>query len=220
MAWRAVNLISTQVAGTQNCVDGLLDLHDAPNADDVLGFDRTVFLPACPVTLDELHSATVSACAPEDRSKLGRVSYAVDEALSAAVGSFPSRIDSTRAEALGLAPAAPPAALVREYCEAFPGDLAVGVNADETAISDDDDDVAVAVVTGGGSGIGRAVAIRLARGGWAGGRRVRVVIAGRRAKALEETKALCGPDADVVCVPTDVTRCVEINQRAGVASMA
>ena len=82
-------------------------------------------------------------------------------------------------------------------------------------MADDDDDVAVAVVTGGGSGIGRAVAIRLARGGWAGGRRVRVVIAGRRAKALEETKALCGPDADVVCVPTDVTRCVEINQRAG-----
>ena len=34
MAWRAVNLISTQVAGAQNCVDGLLDLHDAPNADD------------------------------------------------------------------------------------------------------------------------------------------------------------------------------------------
>ena len=49
---------------------------------------------------------------------------------------------------------------------------------------------------------------------------MRVVIAGRRAKALEETRALCGPDADVVCVPTDVTRCVEINQRAGVASMA
>ena len=55
------------VAGAQNCVDGLLDLHDAPNADDVLGFDRTVFLPACPVTLDELHAATVAACAPEDR---------------------------------------------------------------------------------------------------------------------------------------------------------
>ena len=194
------------VAGAQNAVDGLLDLHDAPNADEVLGFDRTVFLPACPVTLDELHAATVAACAPEDRKKLGNVSYAVDEALSAAVGSFPSRIDSTRAQALGIAPAAPPAALVREYCEAFPGDLEVSINADETAVAEDDDDVAVAVVTGGGSGIGRAVAIRLARGGWAGGRRVRVVIAGRRAKALEETKALCGPDADVVCVPTDVTR--------------
>ena len=77
------------------------------------------------------------------------------------MGSFPSRIDSTRAEALGLAPAAPPAALVREYCEAFPGDLAVGVNADdETAAAEGDDDVAVAVVTGGGSGIGRAVAMR------------------------------------------------------------
>ena len=172
------------VAGVENCVAGLLALHDAKNADEVLGFDRTVFLPACAVTLDELHAATVAACAPEDRPKLGRVSYAVDEVLSAAVGSFPARIDSARAEALGLAPAAPPAALVREYCANFAGDFAVRINADAETV-DNDDDVAIAVVTGGGSGIGRAVAIRLARGGWAGDRRVRVVVAGRRAEASE-----------------------------------
>ena len=100
------------VAGAQNAVDGLLDLHDAPNADDVLGFDRTVFLPACPVTLDELHAATVAACAPEDRKKLGTVSYAVDEGLSAAVGRF--RPGSTaRGHKPWPAPAAPPAACQR-----------------------------------------------------------------------------------------------------------
>ncbi|NWF27604.1 SDR family oxidoreductase [Streptomyces sp. PKU-EA00015] len=65
----------------------------------------------------------------------------------------------------------------------------------------------IAVVTGAGSGIGRSVALELAaaakdtgaRPGWA------VALAGRRAEALEETAALAGPDADVLCVPTDVT---------------
>lgn len=54
------------------------------------------------------------------------------------------------------------------------------------------------MVTGAGSGIGRAVALALADG-WS------VALAGRRAEALEETAELAGPDADVMCVPTDVT---------------
>ncbi|MFP1624067.1 SDR family oxidoreductase [Streptomyces sp. 5K101] len=67
--------------------------------------------------------------------------------------------------------------------------------------------VRIAVVTGAGSGIGRSVALELAAAahgtgahpGWA------VALAGRRAEALEETAALAGPGADVLCVPTDVT---------------
>jgi NAD(P)-dependent dehydrogenase (short-subunit alcohol dehydrogenase family) len=55
----------------------------------------------------------------------------------------------------------------------------------------------VAVVTGGGSGIGRAVAGALAGDGFA------VVLAGRRAAAVEEVAAGIGPDA--VAVPCDVT---------------
>ena len=95
-------LVVHAVAGAQGCVDGLLDLHDAPNADDVLGFDRTVFLP--PVRdADELHAAAVPPARRGSR-KLGRVSYAVDEALSAAVGSFPSR-----STARGRGPPAPAA---------------------------------------------------------------------------------------------------------------
>ncbi|WP_030617939.1 SDR family oxidoreductase [Streptomyces sclerotialus] len=57
----------------------------------------------------------------------------------------------------------------------------------------------VAVVTGAGSGIGRAVALTLAADGWS------VALAGRRAKALDETAALAGDDAKLLTVPTDVS---------------
>ena len=57
----------------------------------------------------------------------------------------------------------------------------------------------VAVITGAGSGIGRAAALSLAK------RDYRLVLAGRRAAALEETAALLGTDASVLTCPTDVT---------------
>ncbi|MGK4583653.1 SDR family oxidoreductase [Kitasatospora sp. HPMI-4] len=58
----------------------------------------------------------------------------------------------------------------------------------------------IAVVTGAGSGVGRAVALELAAGGW------RLVLAGRRAEALQGTAELAGlPGERVLAVPTDVT---------------
>lgn len=49
---------------------------------------------------------------------------------------------------------------------------------------------AVVLVTGGGTGIGKAVALRLARGGWqAEGEAVAVCLTGRRREVLEETEA-------------------------------
>ncbi|MFO1074380.1 MAG: SDR family oxidoreductase [Geminicoccaceae bacterium] len=55
----------------------------------------------------------------------------------------------------------------------------------------------VALVTGAGSGVGRAVAVALARAGY------RLVLAGRRADALEETARLAAGPA--LAAPTDVT---------------
>ena len=57
----------------------------------------------------------------------------------------------------------------------------------------------IAIVTGAGSGIGRAVAVALAREGFA------VVLAGRRRDMLDETAAKAGAGAKTLVVPTDVS---------------
>ena len=58
----------------------------------------------------------------------------------------------------------------------------------------------VAMVTGAGSGIGRASSLALLAAGY------HVVLAGRRADALDETRALAGPLAgNALAVPTDAT---------------
>lgn len=57
----------------------------------------------------------------------------------------------------------------------------------------------IAIVTGGGSGVGQAAALSLNAAGWT------VVIAGRRADALEETKAKAAAPDRVLGVVTDVT---------------
>ncbi|MER6914265.1 SDR family oxidoreductase [Streptomyces sp. NPDC000594] len=67
----------------------------------------------------------------------------------------------------------------------------------------------VAVVTGAGSGVGRSVAVTLARAGWS------VVAAGRRPEPLAGTANLAvetAPDAAVLPVPTDVTSPDEVTR--------
>jgi NAD(P)-dependent dehydrogenase (short-subunit alcohol dehydrogenase family) len=56
-----------------------------------------------------------------------------------------------------------------------------------------------AVVTGAGSGVGQALALKLARQGW------RVALVGRRATALQETLQLAGPLAgQFLLAPCDI----------------
>jgi NAD(P)-dependent dehydrogenase (short-subunit alcohol dehydrogenase family) len=64
----------------------------------------------------------------------------------------------------------------------------------------------IAMVTGAGSGIGSATALALLRAGYA------VVLAGRRAAALDETISQAPKDSHTLAVPTDV--CDEISVAA------
>ena len=57
----------------------------------------------------------------------------------------------------------------------------------------------VAIVTGGGSGIGRAIARRLAGAGY------HVALAGRRVETLQQTLSELPDDPEAFAVPTDVT---------------
>jgi NAD(P)-dependent dehydrogenase (short-subunit alcohol dehydrogenase family) len=212
------------VTGKRAAVDAMLMLHDIDKAviDDTLGFDRTVFLPATALSLGDLQDALLKVVSPSSHSKLGTIRYEVDQRLSDVVGSFPTKIDASRAIALGI-PVAPNAeTLVREYIEDFPSAIAQGIEIVPTKYSTDTSSHSqpsavsatildapqqqrkVAVITGAGSGIGRAVSIRLAENGWI------VVLAGRRISTLEETVSLIteknSKNAECcTCVPTDVS---------------
>ena len=68
----------------------------------------------------------------------------------------------------------------------------------------------VAVITGAGSGVGRAIAIALAKEDW------RIVLLGRREEALRETAQLAGRKKSDACL---VFSC-DIGKRSAVANMA
>jgi NAD(P)-dependent dehydrogenase (short-subunit alcohol dehydrogenase family) len=190
------------VTGKCAAILAMLTLHDAETAliGKVLGFDRTVFLPAVALSLGDLEDALLQIVTPELQGKLGKILCSAAERLSAVVGSFPTKSDAERAMKLGVPPAPTAETLVREYIADFHMAVAEGI---QITAKDKSDSAPVAVdkvvvVTGGGSGIGKAVAERLSRGGWA------MVLAGRRMATLQETEGLL-EGRECLCVQTDVS---------------
>src|SRR3954453_11041389 len=66
------------------------------------------------------------------------------------------------------------------------------------------------IVTGAGSGVGRAVAVRLAGEGWSG------AVVGRRAEQLEQTRSLAGSNAQrVFALPCDIADPAAVEKMVG-----
>jgi len=208
------------VTSTRSVMAAMVILHDASTKtiEQVLGYDRTIFLPAVALSLNDLYTALNNVVKDDDRSLLGRIDYDdVDERLSEIVGSFPIKVNASRALQLGIPEAPTAEQLIREYAEDFPQALVPGLElkkVEEVTIPTQPhrSKLPVAVITGAGSGIGRAVALRLARDNkW------HVVLAGRRKEPLQQTYEMtsCEPteyrDQHLV-IPTDVTNEAQVQQ--------
>eukprot|EP00620_Florenciella_sp_RCC1587_P001651 CAMPEP_0182599654 /NCGR_PEP_ID=MMETSP1324-20130603/90587_1 /TAXON_ID=236786 /ORGANISM="Florenciella sp., Strain RCC1587" /LENGTH=707 /DNA_ID=CAMNT_0024817555 /DNA_START=95 /DNA_END=2219 /DNA_ORIENTATION=- len=181
--------------GYRTAIQGIIIMHNiSPSqADETLGYDRTVFLPSRALSLGQLtdalyrvvdgandasgaSGATTAAAAAAADGWTGPNSFEEDSFLSSVVGSFPTKISASRALSLGIPPCPDPDTLIRHYCEDFPGAIAPSIkilSEDEVIVPTPSTTIpvvpgvlAVALVTGGGSGIGRSVAVRLSRGGW------------------------------------------------------
>lgn len=218
------------VTSFKSAILGMLAVHDASTekVDQLLGHDRTVFLPTRAISLRQLEGTLREVVAEKSRECLGEIKYEEDKGLSAILQSFPTRVDAVRAVALGAPPVPCIEDMIREYVQDFGGAVTAGLMLNSRQVDSGSeitkhDNCVVAMITGAGSEIGRAVAVRLANGGWgATGNgtdhtghvlKVGLVLAGRRSAPLQETKLLCEKSAkkhgvviDVLVVPTDVTK--------------
>lgn len=201
----------------------------------ILGdYDRTIFIPAIPISLQQLHDALDSIIIMKEssnKSHLGTITYELDERISNIVASFPIRIDAYRAKQLGV-PEPPMNAkqMIYEYIQDFPYAISSNlvfdtpttstIMANSTTIATATTpnrifpdrniitpNTRIAIITGGGSGIGQAVTKRLIE------KKDNeydwiVVIVGRTLEKLYETKNLLQNNNDqmkCICIVLDVT---------------
>jgi NAD(P)-dependent dehydrogenase (short-subunit alcohol dehydrogenase family) len=203
------------VSSTRTIIANLRALHDADmGAVGQAPVDRAVSLPSTPVTLQVLIDALHRVVPEGQRSKLGKITDAVDPFLNSVVGSMAMKsVDSSRALALGLQEVPDVDTIIREYIDDFSSDCVVSMSpavgdVENPAKRSRQTTVKVAVITGAGGGIGRACAVALAKGGFSG-----IVLVGRRQEALEETAALVvkeSTNAQVMSRSCDVTQAPEV----------
>jgi len=203
------------VTSTRAIIANLRALHDADmGAVGQAPIDRAVSLPSTPVTLQTIIDALYRVVPESQRSKLGKITDAVDPFLNGVVGSMAMKsVDSSRALALGLQEVPDVDTIIREYVEDFSSACVVSLAPDVAKVESPAKRPRlttnkVAVITGAGGGIGRACAVALAKGGFSG-----IVLVGRRQEALEQTATLVlkeNADAQVVSRTCNVTQAPEV----------
>jgi nucleoside-diphosphate-sugar epimerase len=108
--------LRTAVGGVRSVVEGLRALHDLP--DEALGADRSVLFPSLSVTAGELAECARRVGAEAGR-RVGPVDVRPDPLVEAICGSWPKRVEATRARELGIPADESVDAVVREYVEDY-----------------------------------------------------------------------------------------------------
>lgn len=145
------------VTSFKSAILGMLAVHDASTekVDQLLGYDRTVFLPTRAISLRQLEETLLEVVDEKSRQFLGKIKYEEDKGLSAILQSFPTRVDAVRAVALGAPPVPCIEDMIREYVQEFGGAVAEGLmlnsqQVNSASVSAKYDKCVVALVTGAG----------------------------------------------------------------------
>ena len=102
------------MTGYQTVIDSLICLHEMP--ENVLGGDRAVGLPALQVT-PEMAEKVIKEISQSRGIKLGRIVEAFDSRIQSIVDGWPTSIDGSRGELLGLPKPPPLKAIVEQYIQ-------------------------------------------------------------------------------------------------------
>lgn len=134
------------VTSTRLAIRSMIHVHNVHTTflNNILGYDRTIFIPAVPVTLQQLQNGlyryiatrcnqstsidrgaeTHRDCDDDPKFHLGKITYTIDRTISNIVRSFPIRVDAFRAIQLGIEPSKPVIdfidTLIDEYVDDFP----------------------------------------------------------------------------------------------------